>query len=406
MKVHHPGLRSILDQLRNGKSLSVDELNDLETQLGLLEGPEAPAARLQQNHHEAAQVAASATQVIGEAANREGTEQFAASFGERMVDFYNEAQGLRLSSVGIGTYRGDIDDETDVAYISAIRAALCAGVNVIDTSLNYRYQRSERNVGSALHGFVSQDGGSRDGVLVCTKGGYLVPGALSRESLSEHEIVGNVHCMAPAFLRDQLERSRRNMGLERIDVYYLHNPETQLQFIEDRSFVARIERAFEYLEEAANEGLISYYGVATWDGFFDGSLSLPSLEAAARRVGGQNHRFRFVQLPINLGLLDALRSLIRSDHSLLNSARELNITVMASASLLQGRSAAALPGWIIRALPNLATDAQRALQFVRSTPGVTCALTGMRDTSHVAENTALASSPLMSPEEYRRAFGL
>ncbi|MFE9018139.1 aldo/keto reductase [Streptomyces sp. NPDC007808] len=405
MEVHHPGLRSILDSLRSGKSLSAGELQDLERQLDLMKGRDASPCTEPQRHLRLVQAATPVvTGTLDGAADRKGTDQFAASFSEHAVGFYNEAQGLRLSSVGIGTYRGAMDDETDAAYFSAVRAALRAGVNVIDTSLNYRHQRSERSVGAALRAFVAQDGGSRNGVLVCTKGGYLVPGALSRELLREGEIAGDAHCMAPEFLMDQLERSRRNLGLTRVDVYYLHNPETQLRFIDASTFGVRIRRAFERLEQAASEGLISHYGIATWDGFFDGSLSLKSLEATARQIGGEAHRFRFVQLPVNLGMLDELRSLADSDRGVLDIARDLDITVMASASLLQGRSTAGLPGWITHALPHLATDAQRALQFVRSTPGVTCALTGMRDTRHVADNTALALSPPLSPKQYRAAF--
>ncbi|MGW3251448.1 aldo/keto reductase [Streptomyces fungicidicus] len=305
--------------------------------------------------------------------------------------------------MGIGTYRGAMDNETDVAYISAIRAALHAGVNVIDTSLNYRYQRSERSVGAALRTFTKEDGGNRDGVLVCTKGGYLVPGGLAPGSLDADEVAG-AHSMAPTFLADQLERSRRNLGLAVIDVYYLHNPETQLQFVDQPTFIIRIRRAFEWLEKAADEGLIGYYGVATWDGFFDGSLSLRSLEATARQVAGDAHRFRFVQLPVNLGLLDILRSLTDRDENLLEVAEELGVTVIASASLLQGRSAGDLPSWITSVLPDLSTDAQRAIQFVRSTPGVTCALVGMRNACHVADNTALATTPPLSPDQYRVAF--
>jgi aryl-alcohol dehydrogenase-like predicted oxidoreductase len=38
----------------------------------------------------------------------------------------------------------------------------------------------------------------------------------------------------------------------------------------------------------------------------------------------------------------------------------------------------------------LQTDAQRALQFARSAPGITCALVGMKTPAHVEENAALA----------------
>ena len=43
--------------------------------------------------------------------------------------------------------------------------------------------------------------------------------------------------MTPAYLQSQLDQSLRNMKLECVDVYYIHNPESQLQFMfRSRSF--------------------------------------------------------------------------------------------------------------------------------------------------------------------------
>jgi aryl-alcohol dehydrogenase-like predicted oxidoreductase len=78
--------------------------------------------------------------------------------------------------------------------------------------------------------------------------------------------------------------------------------------------------------------------------------------------------------------------------------------VFASASLLQGRLAQGLPREITRHLAGLDTDAQRALQFVRSTPGVTTALVGMRRREHVEENLATARVAPMSFTDYQAMF--
>ena len=74
-----------------------------------------------------------------------------------------------------------------------------------------------------------------------------------------------------------------------------------------------------------------------------------------------------------------------------------------SASLLQSRLAS-LPLGLDERIPGLATSAQRAVQFVRSTPGVTVALVGMQQRQHVEENLALASHPLLGAEELARLF--
>lgn len=46
------------------------------------------------------------------------------------------------------------------------------GVNIIDTAINYRYQKSERVVGAALRHLLKQ-GYSRDEFFICSKNGYI-----------------------------------------------------------------------------------------------------------------------------------------------------------------------------------------------------------------------------------------
>lgn len=75
-----------------------------------------------------------------------------------------------------------------------------------------------------------------------------------------------------------------------MDVYYVHNPETQLSEIPRETFHARIREAFGALEEACAEGKLTIYGTATWNGFRvapekRGHLSLEELVSAAREAG-------------------------------------------------------------------------------------------------------------------------
>ena len=80
------------------------------------------------------------------------------------------------------------------------------------------------------------------------------------------------------------------------------------------------------------------------------------------------------------------------------------MTVVASASILQGKVATGLPEQVRESLGSLSTDAQTAIQFVRSTPGVTTALVGMSRRAHVEENLRLARVPPASAEDYSRLF--
>ena len=112
--------------------------------------------------------------------------------------------------------------------------------------------------------------------------------------------------------------------------------------------------------------------------------------AAARDVAGDEHRFGAVQLPFNLTMDEAATFQNQGDSTLLQAASAAGLMVFGSASVLQGRLAHQLPRPLPEGLRALRTDAQRALQFARSTPGIACALVGMKTPAHVEENAALA----------------
>ena len=156
-------------------------------------------------------------------ATPEGTARFADRF-PAFQDFFRGAQGLTVSSLGMGTYLGNPDEATDRAYTDAARAAFASGINFFDTAINYRHQRSERALGDALRD------APRDEFVICTKAGFLTPGAVP-DFLTAADVAGGMHSMAPDFLADQIDRSRANLGLDTIDVFYLHNPETQLNYV-------------------------------------------------------------------------------------------------------------------------------------------------------------------------------
>jgi aryl-alcohol dehydrogenase-like predicted oxidoreductase len=101
-------------------------------------------------------------------------------------------------------------------------------------------------------------------------------------------------------------------------------------------------------------------------------------------------------------MLEAMTDPVEDGRTVLELAAELEITVIASASLLQARLSRHLPAEIAQMLPGLTRDAQRAIQFARSTPGITSAVVGMADTAHVAENLAAANVPPLTPAEHQR----
>src|ERR1700734_2889153 len=155
-------------------------------------------------------------------ATPEGTLRYAARFkGRSAAGHFREIPGgLVLSSIGIGTYLGEPDNATDAAYTSAIVSAVENGSNVIDSAINYRFQRSERSVRAALKELFVK-GFSRDEIVVCTKAGFLTPDGempadaneyfahefLERGIFRAEEVAAGCHCMSPAPLSHQPPRN-------------------------------------------------------------------------------------------------------------------------------------------------------------------------------------------------------
>jgi aryl-alcohol dehydrogenase-like predicted oxidoreductase len=359
-------------------------------------------------------------------ATPDGTKKYAARFaGRAAAGHFREQQGLWLSSLGIGTYLGEPDARTDQAYTLSIVEAVESGVNVIDSAINYRFQRSERSVGAAL-AELSRRGYAREELVICTKGGFLTPdGDMPADAsdyfnheyvetgiLREGDVAAGCHSMAPKFIADQLERSRRNLGVETIDVYYLHNPETQLGEVPREMFNTRLRSAFEFLESAVAAAKIHFYGLATWNAFRQTEdaqdyFSLAAVESIARDVAGGSHHFRFVQLPCNLGMTEALtranQPLDGNRVPIVGAASKMGITLVASAAMLQGKLSRGLPAFVTTAL-GMKSDAERAMQFVRSTPGITTALVGMSNVDHVRANLSIVGVAPASQDQFAKLF--
>ena len=360
-------------------------------------------------------------------ATADGTDRYRKRFADKIPqEHFRQTHGLWMSSIGIGTYLGNHDDATDKQYRQAIVRAVESGCNVIDTAINYRCQRSERAIGAALKELASR-GYDRNEIVVATKGGFLpFDGAPPKDPrsyfestfigsglASAAEIVSGCHCMTPRYLINQLDCSLRNLDIACIDIYYVHNPEFQLGKVTRQEFDSGLIKSFEALEQAVSAGKIRMYGTATWNAYRNPAdakdyLSLAQIVSLAEKAGGTDHHFKVIQLPLNLGMSEALSSVNQQvegkEATLLTAAQALNIAVMCSASVLQGQLTRNLPAIIGETFHGLDTDGQRALQFVRSTPGVTTALVGMKQLDHVEENLRTAHLPPAPWEQYSKLF--
>jgi len=358
-------------------------------------------------------------------ATPEGTRRFAER-SAAVPDHFRQAAGVTVSSIGLGTYLGNEDGATDAGYEASILDALRCGINVFDSAINYRGQRSERAIGRALARAFEEGIVSRDEVFVSTKGGYLPHDAEdprdARRYITEtflesglapkSEIAQGGHCMTPEYLKDQIDRSRANLGLETIDLYYLHNIEAQRTTLDKGKFRERLARAVATLEEAVAADKIARWGLATWDGLrvppeHPEHLSLAETGEVARSVAGERHHFAAVQLPVNLAMAQAIAYRSQDTESgrlsALAAAQSFGLAAFGSASLLQGRLAVDLPEEIVEAFPEARTGAQRALQFSRSAQGMTASLVGVSSREHARENFALSR---VAPAEASRVLSL
>jgi aryl-alcohol dehydrogenase-like predicted oxidoreductase len=339
--------------------------------------------------------------------------------------FRETPQQLHLSSLGMGTYLGALDEEASQLMSQAVvRSVESGAVNVLDTAVNYRYQLSERSVGQALKTLLHQ-GFHRDEIFISSKNGFIAPDAAMQERgedfrnwfqqryfqsglLTAEDIVGGMHCMAPAYLNDQLNISLANLGVKTLDLMYLHNAaESQLPEVGRDVFMQRLQVAFEFYEQARADGRIRYYGMASWNCFrvspeeSNEYLSLETVVKLAEAVGGKNHGFRFIQLPFNLAFTEALtqpNQPVADDFmSLLEAAMALEIGVFTSVPLLQGQL---LKETRLPKFEGLESPSQECLQFVRSNPGVLAPLVGHKQSAHVAENLKVATVPPLVLAEF------
>jgi aryl-alcohol dehydrogenase-like predicted oxidoreductase len=324
--------------------------------------------------------------VIEGRATPEGTDRFRRRFPrlDAAGHFRHGGGGLWLSSIGLGTSQGALDEDTDAGYEAAVRRALELGCNVFDTAISYRGERSERALGRALAQAFADGVAARDEVFVVTKGG------LQGEAFAS-----------------QLAPSRANLGLGTIDLYLLHNPETRLAELSREGLEAGLETAFAELETAAERDEIGLYGVATWEGLRLAPAD-PGHLGLARLVALSGPRFRAIELPVNAAMPEALvaptQDLDGVRVPVLAAARKLDLTVLTSGSILK-RLGLPLPAEIAELFPAFETDAQRALQFTRSAPGVTVALAGMGQAAHVEENLAVAALSPAGLEIFQWIFG-
>jgi aryl-alcohol dehydrogenase-like predicted oxidoreductase len=155
-----------------------------------------------------------------------------------------------LSRLVLGTMTfGDTVDATGAAAM--LDAALDAGITGVDTANGYAGGATETILGPLL-------GSRRDRVVLATKAGIPHPDA------------GDAAPLSAAGLRAALEGSLRRLGVDRIDLFYLHQPDRATPMTETLTAV----------KEAMDRGEVGALGVSNF-----AAWQIAELNAAADAVG-------------------------------------------------------------------------------------------------------------------------
>lgn len=362
-------------------------------------------------------------------ATAEGTRKFMENaFKNGMANsHFRSFNNLNFSSLGIGTYLGQLTAEDDIDLENAIYNSLKSGaVNVIDTAINYRSMKSEKNIGHAIKRLIEDKIISRDQVFISTKNGYITNDGdyptidvleymhkmyISQGIIDSKDISSGYNVLNPNYIRKCIDKSLTNMQLDTIDLVYIHNAyESWFQDISRSEFNEKIRRVFQVYEEYRSQNKIRYYGMATWTCFRlprneEGYLSLEDMVRIAEDVAGKDHGFRFIQLPYNLAYREAysLRNqTVNSDNDLtiLEACKKLNIGVFTSVPLLQAKL------FDVKIPDYLGIDNQllKIVQITRSTPNVIAPLLGQKKLNHVKENIELAKVAPLNNSEFNEAI--
>jgi aryl-alcohol dehydrogenase-like predicted oxidoreductase len=362
-------------------------------------------------------------------ATAEGTRKFMENaFKNGMANsHFRSFNNLNFSSLGIGTYLGQLTAEDDIDLENAIYNSLKSGaVNVIDTAINYRSMKSEKNIGHAIKRLIEDKIISRDQVFISTKNGYITNDGdyptidvleymhkmyISQGIIDSKDISSGYNVLNPNYIRKCIDKSLTNMQLDTIDLVYIHNAyESWFQDISRSEFNEKIRRVFQVYEEYRSQNKIRYYGMATWTCFRlprneEGYLSLEDMVRIAEDVAGKDHGFRFIQLPYNLAYREAysLRNqTVNSDKdfTILEACNKLNIGVFTSVPLLQAKL------FDVKIPDYLGIDNQllKIVQITRSTPNVIAPLLGQKKLNHVKENIELAKVAPLNNSEFNEAI--
>ena len=292
---------------------------------------------------------------------------------------------LTASALGLGTWQlgADWGEVTEADARAVLEAAVDAGVTFLDTADVYGDGRSEQIIGRFL---AEQRAAGRDDLVVATKAGRRA------EQVFES--------YTPENLRAWTERSRTNLGVDRLDLVQLHCPPSD---------VIEADRTWDALAALVDDGVVGAYGVSveTCDQALAAiarpgcasvqiilnAFRLKPLDAVLPAARGAGVAI-IARVPLASGLLsgryDAETTFAADDHRSYNrdgSAFDVGET-FSGVDFATGVAAAQEFSRLVAEHLDGLTPARAALAWVAQQPGVTTVIPGARSVEQAQANAA------------------
>ncbi|MGC8624484.1 MAG: aldo/keto reductase [Phycisphaerae bacterium] len=177
-----------------------------------------------------------------------------------MIEHYRQlgTSELKITPIILGAWAiggwlwGGADEQTSIA---AIKASIDAGVTTIDTAAIYGMGYSEQVVGKAIRGYP------RDKIIIATKCGmrWDDPKAEGSDPWPQHDPAGREVVIRknskPASIAYECEQSLKRLGVDYIDLYQIHWPDSSTP----------AEDSFGAMEKLRKAGKVRAIGVSNYD---------------------------------------------------------------------------------------------------------------------------------------------
>ncbi|GAA0126945.1 aldo/keto reductase [Clostridium sp. CTA-19] len=335
-------------------------------------------------------------------ATLEGTKMY---FNKMSVDnsILRRTPWFYTLPMAIGTYLGETKEVHSELYVDSIIYGLSHGVNYVDTAAIYREMRSEKDIGKALEYLINEKRLiKRKEIVISSKAGiidnnydlgiscsdYINNIILKEPSIKrENQIIEEnqaIYSIDSALHEFSLKNSMENLKVSTIDIMYIHNPELSMSILKEKEFYNQLQELFKFYEQQVKNGRIRFYGMATWYAFRVEEnnpmhISLEKVVSLAKKVGGEGHHFKFIQMPYNIKNTEASTSKTQKVNNRyvtpIEAANRLDLFVTISAPLNQCKD-----------FDNSEFNYKKLIDYVINTKGVYAAMIGSKRRENLIKN--------------------